>query len=61
MGRLKTAGAQPGHRIFVDHRVVGETPGSVLVPCGEHSIKIGSGGRALTVEVPCRGEIGLGE
>jgi hypothetical protein len=61
MGRLKTAGTQAGHRIFVDRRVVGETPGSVLVPCGAHSVKIGSGGRALAIEVPCRGEIAVGE
>jgi serine/threonine-protein kinase len=56
-GLVKTEGAPPGRRIFVDDRTVGQTPESVVVKCGTHQIKIGSAGTARAVDVPCGGEI----
>jgi serine/threonine-protein kinase len=57
MGRVRTAGAVPGRRIFVDERVVGQTPDAVVVKCGVRSIKLGSSGVARPVDVPCGAEI----
>jgi hypothetical protein len=51
-GVLKTRW-NTGHRFFVDGVVVGETPAQVLVTCGEHVVKVGSGGREQTIDVPC--------
>jgi hypothetical protein len=48
-----------GHRIFVDGRVVGSGPQPVTVKCGQHSIKIGSAGKARVKDLPCGGEITL--
>lgn len=56
-GLVKTEGAAPGHRIYVDERTVGQTPESVVVKCGTHQIKVGSAGAARAVDVPCGGEI----
>jgi PEGA domain len=53
MGLLETASAQPGHRIFVDGRTMGQTPQSVLVKCGKTSVKIGSAGHLRAVDIPC--------
>ena len=57
MGRVRTAGAVSGRRIFVDGRTVGQTPESVVVKCGVQRIKLGSSGFARSVDVPCGGEI----
>jgi hypothetical protein len=57
MGLLKTVGAPPGHRIFVDGRAVGQTPRSVLVKCGPVRVKIGSAGHSRDLEVPCGEEV----
>jgi hypothetical protein len=51
-GVLKTRW-NTGHRFFVDGVVVGETPAQVLVTCGEHVVKVGSGGREQTIDVAC--------
>jgi hypothetical protein len=51
--RLVTEGAAPGRRIFVDGRVVGQTPASVLVACGSRSVKVGSSGTERRVDLPC--------
>jgi hypothetical protein len=51
-GVLKTRW-NTGHRFFVDGVVVGETPAQVIVTCGEHVVKIGSGGREQTIDVAC--------
>jgi hypothetical protein len=60
MGRLSTADAPSGRRIFIGGRAVGQTPGSVLVKCGNARVKIGSAGHTHTVDVPCGAEISLG-
>ncbi len=57
MGRLVTAAATTGRRIFVDERTLGQTPEPILVKCGAHAVRIGSAGRRLLVDVPCGGEL----
>jgi serine/threonine-protein kinase len=59
MGLLNTANAPPGHRIFVDRRTVGQTPQTVLVKCGQASVKIGSAGHPRALEIPCGKEISV--
>jgi hypothetical protein len=54
---LRTPPAGSGRRVFVDGKVVGEGPGPLVVPCGTHSIKVGSSGKVQTVDVPCGGDI----
>jgi serine/threonine protein kinase len=49
-----------GHRIFVDGRVVGDGAQPALVPCGSHSVRIGSAGAPQQVDVPCGQAITLG-
>ena len=61
MGRVRTTGAAPGRRVFVDERTVGQTPESVVVKCGSRAIKLGSAGSTQTVDVPCGGEITVGD
>jgi eukaryotic-like serine/threonine-protein kinase len=61
MGLLKTTGLAPNRRIFVDERTVGQTPASVLVKCGAHTVMIGSAGRRQSVDIPCGGELNAGE
>lgn len=56
-GTMKTTGALPGRRIFVDTAVVGQTPETVTVKCGEHVVRLGSSGKNQMVTVPCGGEI----
>lgn len=54
-GVLVFAPSASGHRIWVDGALVGE--GRQTLACGLHSVKVGSAGRARTVNVPCGGEI----
>jgi hypothetical protein len=60
MGLLKTPRAPTGRRIFVDGHPVGQTPKPVLVKCGRLRVKIGSGGHARSLDVPCGEEISFG-
>jgi serine/threonine-protein kinase len=60
MGVIRTTNAIPGRRIYVDDRVVGQTPDSATIKCGPHQIKVGSSGKVQTIDVPCGGEISLG-
>ncbi|HEX8794467.1 MAG TPA: hypothetical protein VF765_26160 [Polyangiaceae bacterium] len=59
VGLVRTDHSRPGHRIFVNQRVVGTTPQSVLVKCGPAMIKLGSTGQPHAVVVPCGGETRL--
>jgi hypothetical protein len=54
-----TTDAAPNHRIYVDGRVLGQTPDTVHVKCGAHVIKLGSSAREQTVDVPCGGEVSV--
>lgn len=56
-GIVKTEGAAPGRRIFIDERTMGQTPQPITVKCGTHMVKVGSSGRARSVDVPCGGEV----
>ena len=58
---MKTTGTAPGRRIFVDERTVGQTPETVVVKCGSRAIKLGSAGSTRTIDVPCGGEITVGD
>lgn len=61
MGIVRTAGAKPNRRIFIDDRTVGQTPDSITIRCGEHSIRLGSAGKPQAIDVPCGGEISVGD
>ncbi|MBX3230895.1 MAG: protein kinase [Labilithrix sp.] len=61
MGIVRTTGAAPGRRIFVDEKVAGQTPESITVKCGAHAVRLGSTGKAQDVDVPCGGEIVVGD
>jgi serine/threonine-protein kinase len=58
---IDTSDASPGHRIFVDERVVAQTPQIVSVPCGKHKVRIGSAGKPQSIEVPCGGQVTVSE
>lgn len=60
-GRVRTAGAVPGRRIFVDGRVLGQTPETVIVKCGVHTIRLASVGTSQRIDVPCGSEITVGD
>jgi hypothetical protein len=53
MAEISTEKAQPGHRIFVDDKVAGETPSVVQLSCGKHVVKLGSAGKPQAVDVAC--------
>lgn len=53
--RLELPPSSAGRRVFVDGRVVGEGPGELVVPCGPHTIQIGSRGKARAMALPCGG------
>ena len=59
MGRIKTEGSKAGRRIFVDQRTMGQTPETVVVKCGAHTVKLGSSGHEQTLDVPCGGEVAV--
>jgi hypothetical protein len=48
-----------GHRLFIDGVVVGQTPAQVLVTCGTHVVKVGSGGQDQSIDVPCGGTVAV--
>jgi hypothetical protein len=48
-----------GHRIFFDGRSIGEGGRDMLVPCGSHRVRVGSGGVDRSVTLPCGGTITL--
>lgn len=46
-----------GHRVWIDGKLVGDTPQSYEVPCGHHVVRIGSSGQPQMIEVPCGGDV----
>ncbi len=58
-GDIVTPPKAGGHRVFVDGRYAGDSPGPIRVHCGQHTVKVGSGGVAKPVNVPCGGEISV--
>ena len=57
MGDILTKPSAGGHRIYVDDRVVGNSPDPVRVRCGKHTVRIGSAGTPRDVDIPCGGSI----
>jgi hypothetical protein len=47
------------HRVFVDGNAVSEGTASIRVDCGEHTIRIGSGGKSHVIQVPCGESIAI--
>jgi hypothetical protein len=43
--------------VWVDKRIVGESPGTFTAPCGWHVVRVGSQGQAHNVEIPCGGDV----
>jgi serine/threonine protein kinase len=58
-GILVTDSVPGGHRIFVDGRIVGESPSPAVAPCGTHSVQVGSAGTARSVQIPCGASISV--
>jgi serine/threonine-protein kinase len=56
-GELSTEGSAAGRRVYVDDRVMGQTPAAFTVPCGAHKVQVGSAGQPQTVVVPCGGRV----
>ena len=56
-GTISTPPSAAGHRVFVDGRYAGDSPGPLKVRCGPRAVKVGSGGTARTVDVPCGGDV----
>jgi serine/threonine-protein kinase len=56
MGTVRVV-SHGSHRVWVDDRLVGESPGSFPIRCGQHSVRVGSAGTAKQVSVPCGGEV----
>jgi hypothetical protein len=59
-GELRTAASSPPHRVFVDGRVAGETGSTLTLACGAHVVRIGGGGKAQDIAVPCGGSADVG-
>jgi serine/threonine protein kinase len=53
MGELRMPAWVAGHRLFVDGRPFGEASTRVRVPCGRHTVRVGSAGRKVTVDAAC--------
>jgi serine/threonine protein kinase len=58
-GTIKTNEAIKDRRVWVDGKLVGQTPDSFQVPCGSHEVRVGSAGKAQSVDVPCGGEVSV--
>jgi hypothetical protein len=56
-GTVHTGSKSAGHRVFVDGKVIGQSPLSFPIRCGAHKIRVGSQGAERAVDVPCGGEV----
>ncbi len=54
-GELRVSIPMPGHRVFVDDHLAGDSGDALTLPCGAHTVRIGSSGKAQHVTVPCGG------
>jgi serine/threonine-protein kinase len=57
LGDIFTAASAGGHRVFLDGRVVGESPASIRVRCGKHEVRVGGNGISQPVDIPCGGSV----
>ena len=58
-GALELPASAMGHRIFIDGQFGGDASPRVQVTCGRHTVRIGTAGRAQSVNIPCGGSIPL--
>jgi hypothetical protein len=59
-GIVHTPPKLPGHRVYVDGKLAnGQSPVTLKLACGIHTLKIGSQGKERVVDVPCGGEVTL--
>jgi hypothetical protein len=58
-GTIVTAPGQDGHRVFVDGKLMGDSPQRIEVTCGRHEVRFGSKSPAWKIDVPCGAEIVL--
>jgi hypothetical protein len=56
---LRSDSLAPAQRIFVDGKVAGLTPDTLVVRCGLHNVKIGDRGGARQIVAPCGGSLSL--
>jgi len=54
-GTVTIPESSAGHRVWIDDRLVGESPATFSVRCGMHTVRVGSRGSEQRVEVPCGG------
>jgi len=48
-----------GRRVFLDGRLLGEGPLTLPIPCGPHSLRIGSSGPTRSIDAPCGATLAL--
>ena len=58
-GVLRAPPRAAQHRVYVDGRVIGEGAGDYRVPCGRHTVRVGSKGEEESIEIPCGGSLDL--
>jgi serine/threonine-protein kinase len=56
-GVLRLPPRSTGRRVWVDGKLVGQGPEPRTLACGKHSVKVGSGGVEVSLDVPCGGEV----
>jgi hypothetical protein len=56
-GEIRMSTPMPGHRVFVDDRLAGDSGAVLTLPCGAHTVRVGSSGKAERVTVPCGGSV----
>lgn len=55
VGVLRVEGGPTGRRIYVDGKVVAQTPSEIEIECGEHRVRIGRRSPSIVASVPCGG------
>jgi serine/threonine-protein kinase len=58
-GLLDTPSALWNHRVFVDGQARGAGGDIIRLPCGKHTVRLGSTGRTQTIDVPCGGTVAI--
>lgn len=58
-GLLDTPSGLWNHRVFVDGSARGVGGDIIRLPCGRHSVRLGSNGRPQLVDVPCGGTVAI--
>jgi len=56
-GTVTVPASRAGHRVWIDDHIVGESPGTFTVRCGWHTVRVGSQGSVLNLNVPCGGDV----